>query len=521
VIQNWLSGFVPMQDSVRLSSYARKAMAGEAIPGISKMVPAFKGMNDKDATNRFMELAQSLGMFQHQLDDGVTGAKAVVPKPGEFKPGVVVNALDRQNRGKILEDLGNDQFRVQFTSPQTGKASEAVLPRHALVWESAGKGPVGFGGATPVERMVNRIPGRGAPLTMMGTFKEAGQDIKQGVGKLKDAMKDGFPAELDPRAMAGVGGRAADEFALAKMQRGLSGWVEGQVRLSALMGLLQKGYDPQQAKKMIDAAHVDYGNLTQFEKQYMRRAIPFYSYNRRMAEYVADQLMTNPGGPYAMAIRAANAPRKSDVFTPDYISEGTAIPLGPGKFITGLGLMHEGPLDMVAMGPTPVRTVERTLQKIGSSANPMLRLPIELATGRSMYTGRPLRENYQSPFPGSEAGMAANLLLSNSPLSRALSTVRKLTDDRKDPVSKAANFLTGVQVADMSGGPERAAEFAARKVNEQYLRDNPKFGVFETIYPRKDAKGTLTPQEMDAWRFQQLQTAKARKIAKENAARGN
>lgn len=520
MIQNFLSGFVGMQDALPKAAAARRALAGDAIPGLSKAVPMFKGMSDKEATNRFMELAQSLGIFQSQLSDGVTGAKTVVPKPGEFKPGVSVRLLDRQNRGKILEDLGNDQFRVQFTSPQTGKASESVLPRHALVWDAAGKGPVDFGGATPVDRMVNRIPGRGAPLTAAGTLKETAQDIASGVKKLKDVRKDGFPAELNPAAMAGVGGRAADEFALAKLQRNMSQWVEGQVRLSALQGLLEKGYDPLQAKKMIDAAQVDYGNLTQFEKQYMRRAIPFYSYNRRMAEFVADQLMTNPGGPYAMAIRAANAPRNSDVFTPDYISEGTAIPLGPGRFITGLGLMHEGPLDMMAMGPTPLKTVQRTLQKVGAAASPMVRLPVELATGRSLYTGRPLRENHQFPFEGGEAAVAANMLLGNSPLSRALSTVRKIGDDRKGPLTKAVNVLTGVQIADMKGGPERAQEFAARKVNEEYLRDNPKFSVFETIHPKKDKMNTLTPLEMDAWRYNKLQTAKARKAAKENAARG-
>lgn len=519
VIQNWLLGFVPMTDAFSTAADSRKALAGDAIEGFSKSVPMFRGMSDKEATNRFMELAQSLGFFQSQLADGVAGAKAAVAKPGEFAPGVVVRALDRQNRGKILQDLGDGQFRVQFTSPQTGKASEAVLPRHALVWDSAGHGPVGFGGNTPVERMVNRIPGKGAPLTAAGTFAEAGRDIVAGAKKLKSTLTNGFPAELNPAAMSGVGGRAADEFALAKFQRNMSQWVEGQVRLSALMGLLKKGVDPQQAKSMIDAAHVDYGNLAQFEKQYMRRAIPFYAYNRRMAEFVADQLMTNPGGSYGMAIRAANAPRKSDVFTPDYISEGTAIPLGPGRFITGLGLMHEGPLDMVATGPTAMKTVGRTLQKVLSAANPAIRLPIELATGRSMYTGRPLRENYQFPFEGGDAAVMGNLLLSNSPLSRALSSVRKAIDTRKDVGTKAVNLLTGVQVADMNGGPERAKEFAMRKVNEEYLRDNPKFGTFETIYPKKDALKTLTPAEMDAWRFNRLQTDKARKIAKENAAK--
>lgn len=518
VIQNFLAGFTGIADSVPKMLDAQTALAGKEIKGLAERIAAFKGMTDKQATDRLMETADSLGVFQTQLGDGVSGAKATVPKPGEFAPGVVVTAIDRQNRGKILADLGDGTFRVQFTSPQTGKASESVIPRNYLTWESAGKGSVDFGGATPLERMQNRVPGRGAPVTLGGALKEAGGDLLSGVKDLPQTRTNGFPQQLNPAAMAGVGGRATDEFALAKLQRSTSQWVEGQVRLSALMGLLEKGTDPLEAKKMIDAAHVDYGNLSQFEKQYMRRAMPFYSFNRRMGEFVATQLLEKPGGPYGMAIRAANAPRQNDVFTPDYISEGTAIPLGPGRFITGLGLMHEGPLDMLATGPTALKTGKRMLQKLGSMANPLIKAPIEMATGQSLYTGRPLRDGYQFPFEGGEGAVAANMLLGNSPLGRAVSTVRKIADTRKGPGVKALNLLTGVQIADMSGGPERAKEMAVRQVNDEMMRDNPKFGKFEHIYLKKEFKGTATPAEMDMIRLQKSLMEKAKKAAKERAA---
>lgn len=309
--------------------------------------------------------------------------------------------------------------------------------------------------------------------------------------RLQDIAKNAVPRSLkqaNPLNVAGVA-TETDVFAPAVAGRQMGALVEAQNRIEGYLELRRQGYAPQQAAERINAAHVDYSNLSATERQ-ARRWLPFYSFSKGMAEFVADELLQRPGGKLGQTIRASN--QRSDEPVPDYVSQTAAVPLGTlpdgsQRFLTGFGLAQEDPLSLIGTrGGLP--DVGGTLAELGSRLNPLLKYPIEAMTGESLFQRGPMGGRDvldQDPTIGrliSNVGELTGLgkrelpsgrakpfishgfeqLASNLPTSRLMTTARTLTDKRKleggpFPGSMAAlNTLTGARVSDVSPAAQDA-----------------------------------------------------------------
>jgi hypothetical protein len=66
-------------------------------------------------------------------------------------------------------------------------------------------------------------------------------------------------------------------------------------RLVTAMEALRHGATYQEAAEAVAKLHFDYQHLTDFERQFMRRALPFYTWNARNIPLQAQKLITNPG----------------------------------------------------------------------------------------------------------------------------------------------------------------------------------------------------------------------------------
>lgn len=289
-------------------------------------------------------------------------------------------------------------------------------------------------------------------------------------------------------------------------------YTDGINRLTGFIDQLRKGVDSGEAAKVVNAIQVNYKpeSFTRFERTVLKRLIPFYSFHRKVIPEIVKTLMEKPGGRVAQTIRATNQPRSGDSFMPDYVSEGAAIPMGDGRYVTGFGLMHEALNDVVGIKPSVSGTVTRTAQKLGSMMNPLAKLPVEIMSGVNLYTGRPQKELYQYPTDDP----LTNMILGNSPAARAIHTSRKLIDERKGLGVKALNLATGVGVTDLSGGVERAKQFAARRAAEELMKDSPNFKTFESYYVPEEMEHLLTEKERMAQRLRATNLKRAREIAK-------
>jgi hypothetical protein len=356
-----------------------------------------------------------------------------------------------------------------------------------------------------IEAMLARVPGR-TPTTAKESIAKVAATA---VGQAPDT-------NLNPLNVRGVSGRTKSTFGPAAAADMTNEYVDTLNRAAPLIYRMRQGHPASQAMKEITEAQVDYSGraFTTEERSILKRAFPFYSFTKSQLYWVAKELLQNPGGRLRNTIRATDLARGNDPSTPDYVAETAAIPLGQTedgtkRFVTGFGLMHEDPLSFFG---SPKEAMLETL----SRSNPLLKGSLEFATGQSFFQrgpdgGRPMNE--LDPVIGRTLANIGNLtglrestdpvrypgagfieqVASNSPLSRVLTTARTLTDTRKDPLTKAANLLSGVRIADISPGAQDRATL--EKVTQALKAGGAR--TFSSTSIPADRLAAMSPAERD------------------------
>ncbi|SFH96142.1 hypothetical protein [Planctomicrobium piriforme] len=348
----------------------------------------------------------------------------------------------------------------------------------------------------------------------------------------------------------GVGQAQESTFAPMAVGQDVGQYVEGMNRLAPFIKQLREGVDPAEAARKVNAAQVDYSNrnYTSTETQVMQRLMPFYKFSRGQAPFTADMLMQHPGGTLAQTIRATNNARDPNEMTPDYVAESASIPLagsplealigkpkeaGTNRYLTGLGLGFEDPLSFLGGGVSGA-----IFEGLGRT-NPLFKLPMELATGQSLFQkgpmgGRPLEDmdptvgrtisNIREILGGTpRRGQAKPFInnfteevLANSPISRILSTARTATDPRKTIGAKAVNLTTGLRITDVSP----ASQDAILRERAQALMKKLGAKAFNRIYfPKEDLAAMSPVQREQAIQLQQLMNTLAKRSKERKAAK--
>jgi hypothetical protein len=249
------------------------------------------------------------------------------------------------------------------------------------------------------------------------------------------------------------------------------------VRLAGFIEGLRRGEAPVDAWKAVDWNQLNYNPRTfgPIESKLLKKIFPFYSFMSRETAWVAHELLTNPTGRLGKIIQLTRHSQPSNEFLPDHITEGVAIPLreqedGTQNYLTGMGLMFEDPIKILgnALSGDPSQSARDVL----SRSNPILKGVAELGLGRSSFQGGPLggrdiadmdpvggriltQLGLQKERPGGQAAPmlgspGLEFLLSNSPVSRILSSTKTLLDDRKNVLERATNVLTGLRITSVS-----------------------------------------------------------------------
>lgn len=267
--------------------------------------------------------------------------------------------------------------------------------------------------------------------------------------------------------------------------------VEWYNRVPLYIYYRKKGYSAGQAAEEVIKRHFDYGNVTDFERRFAKKAFPFWTFSSRILPFVASELAQRPGGGIAQTIRASNrAAGGEDQPLPQYVRETTSIPLGKSpdgtaRFITGLGLAHEDPFSFLGGQPTPGGLARSMGVEAVSRSNPLLKGPLEWLTGESFFQRGPMGGRELSDMDPTVGRLLVNLglqkenpisgrapefgggftehALANSPFARLLTTARTLTDKRKweNPTAfpgdaLALNTLTGIKTSDISPAAQDA-----------------------------------------------------------------
>jgi hypothetical protein len=303
--------------------------------------------------------------------------------------------------------------------------------------------------------------------------------------------------------------------------------VEVDNRLAAYTALLSEGWDFAAAADKVKAMHVDYSKAASapFETEFMKRLVPFYQFQRRMVPELIREYLERPGGRLGMLTRASNRLRGEGLL-PEHIAGGLAIPVGEEtaageqRFLTGLDLPHEVLGDLFKPSATFGGTVENTLRSLLGQVHPVLKAPLEVATGKQFFSGRDLRDlrgnigQTIENLTGQKIGVSPLLEqgLAMSPLSRLGTTVRTLSDPRKWTsfgLPQLVNLGTGARLADVNLPQQQG--IVARELIDELLTGSPGVGSFRKVFVNPENIENLTPEELDVYRLYRFIEAEAQR----------
>ena len=318
--------------------------------------------------------------------------------------------------------------------------------------------------------------------------------------------------------------------------------VEFLNRISPLIAHLKKGLSMEEAIMKVKLAQVDYKFLTPWEKQFMKRVIPFYTFTRRQVPFVLEHLTDPSSGMSQMAktmFRTKHAMEDPNEPTPDWISHGVNLPLhkfpawaggggtepGMARYLTGLGGMIGGAEDVMSLvkpGHGLIDTARRMGSGLAARANPIAVKPLEVISDYSFFYQRPLSDTKSSTarlmgqvsdseFVPKWPSPHLDTLLQGLPgFGRVVSTAKTLTDTvRKPIIDEEGNFsvgnllartmptATGVKIHDTD--LHRNKNRLLQRRLEEILSRNPNMVKFSQIYIPEERLGALSQEELEAY----------------------
>lgn len=179
--------------------------------------------------------------------------------------------------------------------------------------------------------------------------------------------------------------------------------VDSVGRLGTFIALLRQGVSPSEAADRVRRALVDYQSLTLTERKWLRSIFPWYAYNSRIGKYVADNLYNRPGGSVSQMFRASvNAQRadEDDDYIPTNLRKSFALRI-PDSLTDMMGMSQPGvdwfirDLDLPGVDVVNLldpNSASGTLKNLFAQSSPPIQSVVSLATGRDLFTDRPLEE---------------------------------------------------------------------------------------------------------------------------------
>lgn len=239
-----------------------------------------------------------------------------------------------------------------------------------------------------------------------------------------------------------------------------------------------------EAAFQVKMAHFDYEDLTEFEQKIMKKVFPFYTWSRKNIPYQVKQIFANPGrySAFPKLVQESEYASKGEGPIPDYLESNMAfrIPFGTNQLYTP----QFGVSDLA-----PFQGKDQAWDRVKSMLSPQYKIPGEIITGKSFFTGEDIvPENHTMvPFSGRGAGFLDALpgvstgqtyrkgsgnmpginpwaawALGQIPMARAGFGIGAGTDEKKR--QQAISYLGGQSVTQVN--PEQQIQFELIKIQE-------------------------------------------------------
>lgn len=187
--------------------------------------------------------------------------------------------------------------------------------------------------------------------------------------------------------------------------------VEDYGRSVAYINARRMGYSAREASNQVNKALFDYQRgLTSFEKNFAKRALPFYQYPKNAIPLVLQSLATRPGN-VASAQKIVNlmeklivddteqlSPAEREIFGDSFLIEQPRLftgfdNTGKAKFNVFNNMLPLDALSLFVYDKDGDLNVGRTVEKTFLAAlTPFIKVPLESAINKNFFTGRTVEE---------------------------------------------------------------------------------------------------------------------------------
>lgn len=204
----------------------------------------------------------------------------------------------------------------------------------------------------------------------------------------------------------------------------------------------------REAGRKVRHINIDFGDLTDFEKKYMKRLVPFYTWSRKNLPLQIEALAMHPGRVLAMpkgttAIENLLGTKSQDGdqgdVLPKWLKEMSSISLRRGSSGKNPRVLNLNSIPFSDIGRFTEGGQQGILRNLVSQLNPIARAPIEQAFGQKAFSGTPV------------GGNADYLAGQVSPLNQAY---KLLTGKQKVMSPQTFNYLTGAGVQEITPGQQ-------------------------------------------------------------------
>jgi len=342
------------------------------------------------------------------------------------------------------------------------------------------------------------------------TGKVAGKSYDEvlDLAKRQGVLTSGFFEKDIPTELARRVGKQSSLQKIEQFGSQAGRTIENNARLALFIDRLEKGDDVAEATRITKKFLFDYGDLTGFEKEVMKRIFPFYTWTRKAIPLMAEQLVKQPVKYKAVFdiinnLQSGDLTEKERKYIPDYIKKSLGIQIGRGE--------EGSPLFLASLG-LPIEVLEKPgmMGETGlSMMSPILKYPLERATGRNFFTDKDLETDpflYQTKRLWGEVPIVKQFLqvkkkddkyyvnpirmhFIKTMFGRIISTGEKLSDKDKNIMTRLINSFSGAKIYGVD--TETQKYFQDKEESERYLEPlmrEGEVGKFERFFVPKSKK---------------------------------
>jgi hypothetical protein len=177
------------------------------------------------------------------------------------------------------------------------------------------------------------------------------------------------------------------------------GQVEDMLRGSLFMDMYKKTGDADQALDAVYKFHFNYDDLSQFERQGVKRVFPFYTWTRKNFPLQLQMMVERPGK-YAwynhFEQNLSENFGEPEGIVPQYYSDLWAIPTGANQGGGQMYLTPDLPFTRTMSESLPFEDGKPSLNPILSQMTPIIKTPLERIQGHQYFKNIPLTDRKEN-----------------------------------------------------------------------------------------------------------------------------